>query len=156
MVKSKDRLVKGSDGLYSIVPGNGRPRASWEELAMTLAQAATCRSEDPYVQVGACCLRHDHSVAGVGFNGAPPDIEIDWSDREKRKNKMVHAEINCLNYVKPGEANIIAVTIAPCEKCLVAIAAKKIKNVVYGNLDKYESSLELAEELGMTMTKLII
>ena len=59
-------------------------RISWEEYALELAKVSSRRSEDPYVQVGACILRLDNSVAGLGYNGAPNGIEIDWSDRDER------------------------------------------------------------------------
>ena len=40
-------------------------RLSWEEYAIGLAEAASLRSEDPYVKVGAAVFRDDWSVAGV-------------------------------------------------------------------------------------------
>jgi deoxycytidylate deaminase len=74
-----------------------RERQSWDEYALRLAwQASDSRSQDPYVQVGACALRHDMSVAGVGYNGLPPDIDIDWSDRDERRlqiKKIVYQSV---------------------------------------------------------------
>ena len=52
---------------------------------LELADVASKRSEDPYHKVGAVAIREDGSIAGVSYNGAPPKIEIDWSDREKRR-----------------------------------------------------------------------
>ena len=49
-------------------------RLDWEEYALELARVASLRSEDPFMKVGACVLRNDNSVAGVGYNGAPPGI----------------------------------------------------------------------------------
>ena len=57
-------------------------RPSWEEYALELAKVASKRSEDPYLKVGASVLRYDNSVAGLGYNGAPPNIEIDWDEME--------------------------------------------------------------------------
>lgn len=78
-------------------------RLTWAEYALAMADVARLRSEDPYVKVGACVLRHDHSVAGVGYNGAPPGVEIDWSDRDERRKRVIHAETNALRYVSPGK-----------------------------------------------------
>jgi dCMP deaminase len=143
--------------MINIRQGNGRGRASWEQFAMQLAEGACCRSEDPYVQVGACALRHDHSVCGIGYNGAPPGINIDWSDREARRAKVIHAEMNCLNYVRPGEAYLIAVTMSPCCDCLRHIAAKGIKCVVYKqDYTDISEAEELAKEFGITMVKVVI
>ena len=36
---------------------------------------------------GLASLRKDWSVAGVGYNGAPADIEIDWSNRDDRRKE---------------------------------------------------------------------
>jgi deoxycytidylate deaminase len=63
---------------------NPRKRKTWEETALVLAETiARCRSEDPYMQVGACAVLQDNSVS-LGYNGPPPKIEIDWSDRDSR------------------------------------------------------------------------
>ena len=109
-------------------------RLSWEEYALSLAKTSSLRSEDPYVQVGACILREDMSVAAVGYNGAPSGIEIDWSDRDVRRKRVVHAEINALRYVRPNEGFIIACTLLPCSPCVQTIAAHGIKRIIYENI----------------------
>ena len=110
---------------------NGRKRPNWEEYAMILAHAASTRSEDPYRQVGAAALRHDNSTAATGYNGPPPNVEIDWSDREGRQKFILHAERNCLNYVEPGECRLLACTTMPCEDCLREIALKRGPRVIF-------------------------
>jgi dCMP deaminase len=139
---------------------NGRIRPSWEQYAMIMARAATARSEDPHVQVGACALRHDGSIAGVGYNGAPPGINIDWQDRDGRRQYVIHAENNCLRYCKPEECKLIAVTMLPCKDCLKLIAGYKIKTVVFSELyssDAYgdiSSIMNLAKCFGISMIQL--
>lgn len=131
----------------------GRP--SWEEYALLLAETAKLRSEDIYLKVGACALRFDHSVAALGYNGAPPGIEIDWSDRDKRRVKVSHAESNCLRYCKPGEIWLLASTLQPCCDCLKQIAMYGIKLVVYKEEYKRdEFSLDLAKEFGINLVKI--
>ena len=44
-------------------------RPSWGEYALSLAQTAATRSEDPYYKVGACALSADNKVLGLGYNG---------------------------------------------------------------------------------------
>lgn len=134
-----------------------KARASWPEFAMKLAlTAAQERCEDPYVQVGACCLRHDHSVASLGYNGPPPGVEVDWSNRDKRRKRMLHAEVNCLRYVKPGEGKILAVTVIPCLSCLSVIASWGIKEVYY--LEDWTGTdpeiFQVAKEFGIKLEKL--
>jgi dCMP deaminase len=135
---------------------NGRSRPSWEEYALILAEAAVVRSEDPYVQVGACALRYDGSVAGVGYNGPPPGVDIDWKDRDVRRAKMVHAEPNSLVYSKPGEVWLVASTIAPCPACLTYMCRYGIKRVIYRT--EYENTqqdtFDIAREYGMDLIKI--
>jgi deoxycytidylate deaminase len=130
-------------------------RISWEQYAMKLAQIAALRSEDPYVQVGAVALRKDHSVASIGYNGAPSGVAIDWSSRDKRRPFVVHAEINALRYVKPYECELLVVTMSPCANCLTVIATYGIKKICYQEeyVDIF-STFEMAQIFGITMVKL--
>lgn len=132
-------------------------KLTWPQYAMSLAvKAAEGRCEDPYLQVGACCLRHDNSVASIGYNGAPPGIEIDWSSREQRRKRVLHAEQNALKYVRPGEVKLIAVTTIPCLSCLALIAAQGIKEVVY--MEEWENGdpevYQIASEFNINLHKL--
>lgn len=120
-------------------------KPTWEQYALMLAETASMRSEDPYIKVGACVLRHDNSVAALGYNGAAPGIDIDWSDREARRPFVSHAERSALRYCKPGECNLIAVTISPCESCMIDIIMYGIKRVVYKDIYKHsERAFEIA------------
>ena len=93
-------------------------RSTWLQYGVELAKTASLRSEDPFVQVGCCLLREDNSVASLGYNGAPPGIDINWSDRDERRRRVIHAETNALRFIKPGEANRMFVTLMPCPDCL--------------------------------------
>lgn len=130
-------------------------RLSWEQYALRLAQVAAMRSEDPYVQVGAVVLRSDNSVAGIGYNGAPSGVTIDWSSRDARRPYVVHAEINALRYVRPHECSILIVTLAPCASCLTVIATYGIKRIRYLNdFVDCELTRQMAETFGIEITKI--
>ena len=130
-------------------------RIDWERYALSLAKEAALRSEDPFVKVGACVLRHDNSVASLGYNGAPPKVNIDWSDRDERRRRVIHAEANALRYVKPQECRLLACTLLPCNDCLKLISSYGIKEVVYiEEYDKDCSSLTLASEFGINLKKI--
>ncbi len=107
---------------------------NWNEYALELATVAAKKSKDPWKQVGACLLRHDNTVAGIGYNGFPAGMREDWVDRDKRRLYIVHAEQNALRYVKPDECALIAVTLLPCNDCLRSIASYGIKTVVYRDI----------------------
>ena len=53
-------------------------RMSWDRYGLEIAKAASYRSEDPYLQVGACVLRIDRSIISIGYNGAASGVNISW------------------------------------------------------------------------------
>jgi len=114
-------------------------RLTWTEYALNLAEAASLRSEDPYVKVGACALDEDYRVLGVGYNGVASGKDTGygfWQDRDKRRPFMIHAETNCLSLFRRGECKILAVTLLPCSSCATMIASYGIEQVVYK--DEYD------------------
>jgi dCMP deaminase len=117
-------------------------RPSWYEYAMGMAIQARTRSEDPHYQVGAYALKVDNTSGPTGYNGTPPGVEIDWSDRDLRRDFVIHAEVNCLNWVLPGECKLIAVTTMPCPSCMALIASKKIPVVLYDEIYKTDPTVE--------------
>ena len=133
---------------------NGRTRFSWEKTALLLAfDIARYRSEDPYVQVGAVIIKQDNSIV-LGYNGAPPGIEIDWSNRDERRERVIHAEENALDNIRYGEAKIMAVTAMPCKGCMRKLAQKGVKKVYYKDeLINYDNTLakKLAAEFGIEL-----
>lgn len=136
---------------------NGRKRLSWEETALKLAfNIAEYRSEDPYVQCGAVILKNDYSFI-LGYNGAVMGIDIDWSNREERRKRVLHSETNAANFIKPGEAILIAVTALPCFECIKVIAQKKIPLIIYRDeLTGYDNDFakKLAGEFGIVLKRL--
>ena len=129
-------------------------QVDWEEYAINIAETVAQKSKDPWRKVGACILRRDNSIASVGYNGYPAGVAEDWSDRDKRRAFVVHAEQNALRYVRPDECRLIAVTLLPCNDCLKAIASYGIRKIVFRDVyDFDESSLRFAERLGVEIIK---
>jgi len=134
-------------------------RLTWEQYALELARTASLRSEDPYHAVGTALLRADHTVAALGYNGAPPGVEIDWTDRDKRRKFVIHAENNALRYVAPGEVALMASSMMPCWDCILLAATYRIPRLVYGEeLDStvYDIPLtkRLAADCGIVLEKI--
>ena len=130
-------------------------RPSWEEYALLLANTASLRSEDPYIKCGACVLRHDNSVAGLWYNGSPPGYDIDWTDRDARRPFVSHAERSALRYCKPGEAKLIAVTLSPCQHCIIDIAMFGIKKVIFQDVyHDYFQVLEIAKKYDIELIQM--
>lgn len=136
----------------------GRKRLNWEQTAIKLAfNIADYRSEDPFITVGACGIKKDGNSIILGYNGAPPNIEIDWSNRDERRKRMLHAEENVLNRVLPGELRFLAVTALPCDRCIRTIALKQVPLVIYSDLlEGYDNDLtiQLAKEFGIELKRI--
>lgn len=123
-------------------------RMSWEKYGLGIAKAASYRSEDPYLKVGACVLRKDRSIIGVGYNGAAPGVNIEWGDRDARRSYVIHAEINALRYCTPNHTRggYMFVTHHPCLECVKVIASYGINEVRY--LDLIDGSIYDLEAIG--------
>jgi len=108
----------------------------WDIRFGEMAKLISTWSKDPSTQVGAVVVRPDKSIASMGFNGFPPNVEDkpEWlNDREKKLQLMIHAEHNALNYCE--HENITASTIyvyplLPCVKCAERIVRRGITRVV--------------------------
>jgi dCMP deaminase len=132
-----------------------RPRPDWDHYAMAIAEAAAERSPDPYKQVGAVGLRIDKTIAGTGYNGAKPGLEIDWSDRDARLPYVIHAEVNCLSRVKRGEVVSLYTTLLPCGACLRAAKRKRVREIIYRDMYYRDTSaLKDSARLGILLRKL--
>lgn len=132
-----------------------RERPDWDQYCMMLASAAAERSPDPYQIVGAAAFREDHSTLATGYNGVASGVEIDWSDRDKRRPFVIHAEENCLKYVRKNRPYYLYVTLSPCLKCLELASRKGVKEIVYKDVytrDTY--ALDKAKEYGITIRQL--
>jgi len=111
-------------------------RMSWDKYGLEIAKAASCRSEDPYLKVGACVLRGDRSIISIGYNGAAPGVDIPWGDRDARRGFVIHAEVNALRYCTPDQTKggYLYVTHHPCSECIKVIASYGITYVMYSDL----------------------
>ena len=132
-------------------------RISWDRYALSIAEAASQRSEDPYQKVGACALNSQNMVVGVGYNGLPSGVTMPyknfWEDRDYRRKFMVHAESNCLSLCKKGEVRLLAVTLLPCSSCATMISAYGIEEVYYK--DTYERDEQAKEIFSFNLVKLV-
>ena len=123
---------------------------------MGLATVIAARSEDPHQKVGCIAVRSDLSVVGIGYNGVPSGLEIDWSGRDERRPLVIHAEANALRYAKPDEVMCLYVTLPPCPACLTLIASYRIPVVrAMCPADRSReliASMEIAQKLGIQLS----
>lgn len=134
-------------------------RITWEEYALRIAEVASLRSEDPYKKVGACALDFSNRVIGVAYNGLSSGLDPDfsfWSDRDKRRPYMIHAEANLLSLFKRGECYLLACTLMPCSCCASMISAYGIKKVVYKEVYNRDTmAVQIFEFNGITCEQII-
>lgn len=138
-------------------------RLPWDAYAVNLSLAAAGRSEDPWYKVGAVVLRADHSVAGIGYNGAPQGVEIDWQDRELRRLFVIHAEVNALRFARADEVSggLMGVSHRPCAQCVRVAASYRISTIAYAlDVDAQvyppEEAQAVADTAGIEIRKVVV
>lgn len=114
------------------------------------------RSEDLNTKVGVAGIRNDKTLI-FAYNGAPRGINIDWTNREEKNKRVIHAEMNLLRYVTPGELESIACTHSPCVNCLPVLASYGIKTIYFEQY--YHRNLDvdiIAKEFGIELKQIFI
>lgn len=133
-------------------------RIDWKEYALRLADVAKLRSEDPYMQVGACALSKDNRVLGCAYNGLAAGKVVDpsfWNDRDLRRPFMIHAETNLLSLCKQGEVKLVASTLLPCTSCAQALAAYGVEEVVFNEIYQRDvKALEIFDFYKIKLTQI--
>jgi len=134
-------------------------RLTWQQYALEIAKVASLRSEDPYMQVGACALDYDNRVIGVAYNGLAQGKEVNeafWEDRDARRPFMIHAEANLLSLFERNKCKILACTLLPCSSCATLIASHGIKQVIYReNYNRDEAAKEIFKFYNIDLIQLL-
>ena len=132
-------------------------RPTWDEVWMKTAENIAERSYDPRHKVGAVVVTEDNTqVLAVGYNGnyagGPNRVESVIPG----ESGMLHAEINALlkmDYNNPKKKKMY-VTLLPCRMCAKAIVNSGISEVIYKDLYRDESSIEILEEMSIQTRRL--
>lgn len=107
----------------------------WDKFFLGLAQYVSTASKDPSTKTGAVIVRPDNTIASVGYNGFPSNIE-DRKDRlENRELKyelIIHCEMNAaLNAREPLYGyTLYTVPFLSCTRCAVHMIQAGITRVV--------------------------
>ena len=133
-----------------------RERLSWDQLWMRMAELVALRSPDPMVQVGSVLVSAHNKIINSGYNGFPsgmPECNIDWSDRECVRARILHSEVNCIVHAGSRfEGAKLYVTMSPCKECVKVIAASGIKTVIYKECFRdFAEVSALANEFGLVL-----
>ncbi len=127
-------------------------RPTWDEVWMKTAEILSERSYDPRHKVGSVVVTQDNTqVLAVGYNGnyagGPNQVESSTPG----ESGMLHAEINALlklDYNNPKDKKLY-VTLSPCRMCAKAIINAGIKEVIYKQLYRDNTSLSMLSNAGV-------
>ena len=127
-------------------------RPTWDEVWMKTAEILSERSYDPRHKVGSVVVTQDNTqVLAVGYNGnysgGPNQVESSTPG----ESGMLHAEINALlklDYNNPKDKKLY-VTLSPCRMCAKAIINSGIKEVIYKELYRDNTSLSMLSNAGV-------
>lgn len=107
----------------------------WDIRFLELAKLVSTWSKDPSTQVGAAIIRPNKTIASVGFNGFPMNMDDAaemYADRDHKLSRIVHGEMNALIFTNESVAGYTLYTypFMPCDRCFVHMVQAGIKRVV--------------------------
>lgn len=135
-----------------------------DKFCMKCAIASSEMSYAIRKKVGAVIAR-DGRILASGYNGQPCKIDncCEYTNENGKlvsKDTVVHAELNailfCAKYGISTDGADLYVTMCPCQKCAGAIIQAGIRHIYY--LDEYRdmSSIDLFNQVGIEVKKLLI
>ena len=110
----------------------------WDIRFLKLAKHVSNWSKDPSTKVGAVITAGKNTIVSLGYNGFPPgdpDLPEEYLDRPKKYTKIIHGEINAINFANFGAYNDMSFTLytypmQPCFVCSEIIVSTPIDRVV--------------------------
>jgi len=135
-----------------------RPRASWDEYFMQIAQVVASRSTCPRKYVGAVIVR-DRTILSTGYNGSirgmPHCSDVGHMMEAGHCVATIHAEGNAIiQAAKNGvmiDGATVYVTASPCWICFKQLANAGIKRICYNEFYRDERIFGVAEKLGIAL-----
>jgi dCMP deaminase len=103
------------------------------ELAHTIGSW----SRDPSTKCGAVLVRPNRSVASMGFNGFPKEMDDDprlYEIRDMKYDRVVHAEMNALMFCRdpvPLYGYSLYTTAPCCSRCAIHMIQAGIRKFIW-------------------------
>lgn len=127
-------------------------RPSWPMTWMSVAKTMSERSYDPRLKVGAIVVSEDNTqMLSVGYNGNYKGGPNEHESTEPGQSGFIHAEVNALvkcDYNFPKKKHMY-ITHSPCRQCAKLIINAEISKVVYEQLYRDPSGIELLKSAGI-------
>lgn len=135
-----------------------RPRASWDEYFMSIAQVVATRSTCPRKYVGAVLVRN-RTILSTGYNGSirgmPHCSDVGHMMQDGHCVATIHAEANAIIQAARNGVNIDGatnyVTASPCWNCFKQLANAGIVRICYGEFYRDERIFEIAAKIGIEL-----
>ncbi len=131
-------------------------RPSWDDIWIEFAKTISRRSSDSNFKVGCCIVTQDNTqVLAIGYNGDHKGGSNKRESIEPGCSGFIHAEINALiklDYNNPKQKTMY-ITLSPCKHCAKAIINGGIDKVVYLDIYRDTSGLDLLNSFGIKTIK---
>jgi len=140
------------------MPDELRPRASWDEYFMSIAQVVATRSTCPRKYVGAVIVRN-RTILSTGYNGSirgmPHCSDVGHMMEDGHCVATIHAEANAIIQAARNGVNIDGatnyVTASPCWNCFKQLANAGIVRIVFGEFYRDERIFDIAKQIGIEL-----
>lgn len=117
----------------------------WDNRFLQLAETVAQWSKDPSTKVGAVIVRPDLTIASLGYNGFARgclDTEVIYDNRERKYQRVIHAEMNAVLTAREPLHGYTLYTTPPglsptCDRCAAHVIQSGIKRVVCRDQSHY-------------------
>lgn len=125
---------------------------------LEIAKSWSLLSTAKRMQVG-CIVVRDNQIISDGYNGTPSGFDNCCEDENfLTKPEVLHAESNALmklaSSTQTSKDAIVYVTLSPCFECSKLIIQAKIKRVVFSELYRINSGLDLLRKAGIIVEQI--
>ena len=110
---------------------------NWHMRFIELAHTIGSWSRDPSTKCGAVLVRPNRSVASMGFNGFPKEMDDDprlYEIRDMKYDRVVHAEMNALMFCRdpvPLYGYSLYTTAPCCSRCAIHMIQAGIRKFIW-------------------------
>lgn len=135
--QTQDQLI--ADAREGLLQLEAERSSKWDHRFLEMAALVASWSKDPSTKCGAVIVRPDKTVCSVGFNGFASRLSDDpavYANREKKYQRVVHAELNALLFAREPVVGYTMYTWPPgygatCDRCAAHVIQAGITRVVH-------------------------
>ena len=128
----------------------------WHRRFLDLAKHISSWSKDPTTQVGCVIVDDKKVIIGTGYNGFPRgvlDSEEMLKDRNRKRMRTIHAEMNALHFATKSIAGgTVYVTHYPCATCAANLIQHEPFMIVIAKQQDYPLGPDWQESIDEALT----